>query len=690
MSEEIIFFEIFPWNKNFETGIELIDEQHKQLVHILNKLAAHLANRSDEVVLNDIFDELANYADYHFKTEEEIWSGYFDGDEWYEKHEKTHRSFIGDVLALKENKDEKALDDVVYDIVSFLSKWLAYHILDTDKRMAKAVQALESGATMPEAKIRANDEMSGSMKVLVQTVLSMYDSLSTRTLDLMREKSLRKQAESALSKSEERWKFVLDGGSEDVWDWDIENDKLDKSVGGITIFEITGNKLADAEKDGAIHPADRERVKADFQAHLDGKTEFYNNKHRVLRENGSWSWVLSRGKVVSRDKDGRALRMVGTHSDITERELATLIYKNSAQAMLVADMNNNIISINPSFTSITGYREEDLIGKNPNFIKSGRHDGPFYKEMWDTINTKGVWSGEIWNRRKNGEVYPEILTINTVKNEQGQTDHYLALFNDISSEKKYEAERKKQEEYLLQQSRMAQMGEMISMIAHQWRQPLGAIAATSIDLQTKMALDVFNLDDEAGRGKCQDYFEKNLQLVDDYVQNLSMTIDDFRNFYKPNKQSTNSLICTPVKKALQVIRPLLVSGKIELTENYDCDKAVEMFENEMMQVMMNILKNSHDNFHDKGTLNPVITLSARSDEESSVIEICDNGGGLDEDILHRVFDPYFSTKDEKNGTGLGLYMSKTIIEVHHKGKLIVENRDGGACFIIKIPNHIGT
>jgi signal transduction histidine kinase len=275
-----------------------------------------------------------------------------------------------------------------------------------------------------------------------------------------------------------------------------------------------------------------------------------------------------------------------------------------------------------------------------------------------------------------------------VKNNQGVIDHYVALFNDISEEKKYELERKKKDDYLLQQSRMAQMGEMISMIAHQWRQPLGAISATSISLQTKMALNTFDLEDESGRKECLNYFDLNLKLVDDYVQNLSMTIDDFRNFYKPNKQSAKALICAPIAKALQIIRPLLVSKKIDIVENYECNKKVEMFENEMMQVVLNILKNAQDNFHEKKTPDPVITISTRSNESGSLIEICDNGGGLREEVLLKAFDPYFSTKDEKNGTGLGLYMSKTIIEAHHKGQLTVENRGGGACFIIEISNQI--
>ncbi|MBU1643454.1 EAL domain-containing protein [bacterium] len=447
LTDNTEFFEIFPWNKNFETGIELIDEQHKQLVDILNHMAVHLANLSGDVTLNKVFDELTDYADYHFKTEESIWIAHFRDDVWYTTHVHTHDSFIDKLTVLKNNQELKPLDEVIQDIVSFLTHWLAFHILDTDRRMAKTVQAMDTGATLDEAKARANDEMNGSMKILVNTVLTMYDSLSMRTLNLMREMALRKQAEKALQLSEERWKFILDSGSENVWDWDIEKNEISHSENNIFVTDIVGKTISEAGEASNIHPDDIERVKADFHAHLNGKTDFYTNKHRVLRKNGSCSWVLSRGKVVSRDAEGRALRMVGTHSDVTERELASLIFKNSSQAMLISDADNNIISVNPAFCRITGYTEREVIGKNPRIVISGKHDKLFYQAMWEALNTEGHWSGEIWNKRKNGEIYPETLSINVIRSPDGKIDQYVALFSDISEKKKADETISKQANY---------------------------------------------------------------------------------------------------------------------------------------------------------------------------------------------------------------------------------------------------
>lgn len=429
-------FEIFPWNENFDTGIELIDEQHKQLVLILNRLAANLANLSTPVILNEIFDELAAYADYHFKTEERIWFDNFKNDEWFTKHEQTHGSFINKVIEIKNNQGNKPLDDVIYDIVAFLSKWLAYHILDTDKRMALAVISLKSGSTLEEAKALSNNGMRGSMETVITTVLTMYSAISTRTLDLMREKNLRRQAEKALQISEERWKFILDGDKENIWDFNLEDGSKYVLKDEISIIDIIQDNIKDKDSTTRIHPEDIESVKNDFLDHLQGNTKFYTNKHRVIKDNGSCFWVLSRGKVVSRNENGKPLRIVGTHSDITERELASIIYRNSSQGMMITDISNNIISINNAFTEITGYNETDVLGKNPSILSSGKHGKQFYNDMWKSINTSGEWSSEIYNKHKDGHIYCELLSINLVKNKLGATDYYVSLFNDITEHKK--------------------------------------------------------------------------------------------------------------------------------------------------------------------------------------------------------------------------------------------------------------
>lgn len=191
--------DVFPWNENFETGILLIDEQHKRLVHLLNQLAGHLAYQSDIPTLNNIFNELVEYTHYHFETEEGIWERFFCDDDWEIEHKSTHFNFVSEVSRLKgEAESLKPFDSVIEDLLSFLTHWLAFHILETDKRMAKAVLAMQSGLPLPEAKQQAEQQMSGGMKVLIKAILNMYDSLSGRTIQLMCEIKERQKVEGKL------------------------------------------------------------------------------------------------------------------------------------------------------------------------------------------------------------------------------------------------------------------------------------------------------------------------------------------------------------------------------------------------------------------------------------------------------------------------------------------------------------
>ena len=255
------------------------------------------------------------------------------------------------------------------------------------------------------------------------------------TLDLMREKTLRKKAEHSLSLNEERWKLILDGGLENVWDIKVLYEDIYGRNGDQVIFDTFNNEIIKNKKESRVHPLDIARIKQDFKDHIDGKTAHYSSKYRLIHKDSSWSWMLSRGKVVSHSKMGR-IRLVGTNSDITERELASLIYKNSSQAMYVCDIHNNIISINPSFTEITGYTIEEVLGKNPSLLSSGHHTNTFYEEMWEELNNSNVWVGEIKNRRKCGEDFYSSMNINVVRNEEGIVDHYVALFTDISDKKR--------------------------------------------------------------------------------------------------------------------------------------------------------------------------------------------------------------------------------------------------------------
>lgn len=195
--ENIDKFEIFPWNKNLEVGIKEIDEQHQQIVILLNKLA-NLLTHEELFHVEDAFAELAEYADFHFKCEEKIWEKYIKNDDLVSEHKHSHASFLPKVLEMKEKNKDKPYNEIIEDILLFLIRWLAFHIVDEDKRLALIINSLNDGKNISEAIYVTDEIMSGSMRGLIETILSMYDSLSIKAINLIRERKRRIKAEKEL------------------------------------------------------------------------------------------------------------------------------------------------------------------------------------------------------------------------------------------------------------------------------------------------------------------------------------------------------------------------------------------------------------------------------------------------------------------------------------------------------------
>jgi len=269
-----------------------------------------------------------------------------------------------------------------------------------------------------------------------------------------------------------------------------------------------------------------------------------------------------------------------------------------------------------------------------------------------------------------------------------QMEDVLKQMNkNLDSRVEEELEKNKiQQRELFRQSRMAQLGEMLSMIAHQWRQPLGAISSISIDLNMKLEFEKFNLQKEKEQEECQLYFKKSLNDIGELIEGLSNTIDDFRNFYKPNKKTKKMRIDKPIEKALKIIKPSFITNSVKVIQHYDSFTELDVYEGELIQVILNILQNAQDNFRDKNISDGTIDIKTYDTNEYAILNIEDNGGGIDIDIIEKIFDPYYSTKDEKNGTGLGLYMSKIIINEHHSGTIEAYNTKDGVCFTIRLKN----
>lgn len=259
----------------------------------------------------------------------------------------------------------------------------------------------------------------------------------------------RKQTEARLFESERKFRELSRRQEEIIWatnigtwEWNIRS--------GETIFndrwaEITGHTLSELSPHtietwlALVHPEDIKLSKDRLEKCFSRKTASYSCEVRIRHKQGHWIWVLDQGRIVEWSADDMPLRMSGTHQDITDRKqaenelmLAASVFTHAREGILITDADANIIEVNKTFSLITGYSRAEILGQNPRILNSGRQPAAFYSAMWQQLIDQGDWCGEVWNRRKNGEVYAELLTISAVKDTYGRTKSYVALFTDIT------------------------------------------------------------------------------------------------------------------------------------------------------------------------------------------------------------------------------------------------------------------
>lgn len=397
----------------------------------------------------------------------------------------------------------------------------------------------------------------------------------------------------------------------------------------------------------------------------------------LVKKDGSEIYIEARVRIINRNNQDYNIAII---RDINERvRLVEELKRKSVQIqhyldiaqvlIMVLDNKKNVVMINQEGANILGYTKEEIVGKNwmDNFLP--KNVVAEVDKVGENILNKKTTLGGHENPvlTKSGEERLLLWKNTVLLDDNGNSIGILTSGEDITDKREHERQ-------MMLHTKQAQMGEMISMIAHQWRQPLGAIAATVCSLQFKQSFDDYN----------KEYYDEQLENISKYTQHLSTTIDDFREFFKEDKEKKLVKINDIVESSLEIIRAILTSRGIEVKTEYLSDEEVLTYPNEMKQVMLNILKNAQEVIDDRKVKNPLIQITTYTQNEKLIITVKDNAGGIEQKYIDKIFDPYFTTKGSINGTGLGLYMSKTIIHEHCNGSLDVQNGDGGAIFKITL------
>lgn len=253
---------------------------------------------------------------------------------------------------------------------------------------------------------------------------------------------------AALREREERLRVAIWGSGDEFWDWDLKAGKLFR-IGADNLLGLAYEDTisGDEWRRQAVHPEDLGRVERILDEHVRGERDAFESEHRVRRADGEYIWVRARGRIVERDEQGRPLRVAGTARDITmtraaerERLIAREVIRSMSEAVVVTDLDFRFTSINPAFTRMTGYTEQEIVGLDSSILDCDQHDMDFQAALREQAVATVHWSGEIWQRRKDGEEFLCWLELSQVCDAAGQRTHFVAVLSDITDRKRAEQE----------------------------------------------------------------------------------------------------------------------------------------------------------------------------------------------------------------------------------------------------------
>lgn len=409
--------------------------------------------------------------------------------------------------------------------------------------------------------------------------------------------------------------------------------------------------------------------------------------------------------------DGRAA-ILGFYRDISERRRAEealkasearfrRVFNSTSDAIILHDENGTILDLNDMAVELFGVRRDEAAAFSlehdysaadnpPGKLRAHWHEAAtgqdcFFEWQARRPHDGSLFSVEVYLRRIELAGRPVILAnVRDVTERKrvlatlaARQEEISALNRDLAVKVREETEKNRQKDLLLlNRTRLAAMGEMIGNIAHQWRQPLNALSILMANLrfeyETVCDGDIGGL--LAAHAQAREILRK-----------MSGTIDDFRNFFKPDKQRAAFPVVEAVSDALLLLEASLAQHGVTVRFTARKNPAVFGFRGEFSQVLLNLLSNARDAVLAAHPVGGTVAIRVMERHGQAVVHVTDNGGGIASEALPRIFDPYFTTKSDKGGTGLGLYMSKTIIEEHMQGSLTAANTADGARFAVRVP-----
>ena len=474
-----------------------------------------------------------------------------------------------------------------------------------------------------------------------------------------------KLAEEALRASEEKYRLLFAGNLAGVFYANLDgtvldcNDALVRILGYDSRQELLGRNLSDFFSD----PADREQLS---KALLQGKA-LANFEEPVRRKDGSLIWLLMNACLMEGPR-GQPAIVQATLIDITERKAAEAermllmtAIEQSAEGIMITDAKGTIRYVNPAFSRVSGYSREEALGKNPRILKSGKQDVAYYRKLWTTILGGEIWQGEITNRRSDGSLYPEQMTITPVRDQRGKITHFIAIKAEVT-------ERKRLEQQLRQAQKMEAVGRLAGGVAHDFNNLLTIISGYGGLLLEHPGII------EPLRGYVNEIRDASGRAASLTRQLLAFSR---QQVLAPRVLGLNAVVAN-IEKMLK----RLIGEDINLVTCLgESLWPVKADPGQLEQVLLNLAVNARDAMPRGGEL----TITTEAENSTVHVEVSDNGVGIPAEHLNKIFDPFFTTKATSRGTGLGLAVTYGIIQ-EHSGSIQVDSVVGrGTTFRLEFP-----
>lgn len=343
------------------------------------------------------------------------------------------------------------------------------------------------------------------------------------------------------------------------------------------------------------------------------------------------------------------------------------IVEHSLNPIQVTDITGKMIYVNPAFIKSSGYKKEELIGKNPKIFGSGKLPRKFWDQMWQTISSGKVWFGEVEDKKKNGEPFYTQLLISPIFDKEEKITGYFGIHRDMS-------EKRNLEKQLIHTQKMESIGTLAAGVAHEVGNPLASISAL-VQVAQRSTQDPFLIE--------------KLSLVKNQVTRISKIIRDLVDFSRPSNfelQTVNINEC--LKEAIEITKVGTKAKHIDFNAKLSDDLPnLPLVADQLEQVFVNILLNAVDAINESSDdlKEKSINIESALADDFAIITFSDTGNGISEDNLNKIFEPFFTTKSQGKGTGLGLWVSYGIIK-SFQGNIEVKSEIGkGATFTIKLP-----